>query len=81
LRGVDELRLPVGDWVDAMYAMVPEIPDESLRKLRDSMTTAEAMIDPKRARETWGLTEDHQAMGGNLETAPEIGQELPGQGR
>ena len=64
-----------------MYAMVPEIPDESLRKLRDAMTTAEAMIDPKRARETWGLTEDHQAMSGTLDRAPEVGQELPEQAR
>lgn len=70
--------MPVGDWVDAMYAIVPEIPDEKLRKLRDVMTTSEATIDPKRARETWGLTEDHVAMMGTLDSADPVGTQQQG---
>lgn len=74
MRHIDESRLDAGDWMDAMYAIVPEIPDEKLRKLRDAMTTSEALIDPKRARETWGLAEDHVAMSGVLETTSPDGR-------
>ena len=74
MRRINESRLPVGDWMDAMYAIVTEIPHERLEKLRDSMTTVEAQIDPKRARETWGLTEDHLAMSGSLDTFDPAGK-------
>lgn len=66
--------MPAGDWMDVMYAIVPEIPSDQLKALRDSMTTSEAIIDPKRARETWGLSEDHLAMSGTLETTDSEGR-------
>lgn len=60
--------MDAGDWIDAMYAIVVEIPHEQLGRLRDSLTKAEAVIDPEAARATWGLTEDHRAMGGSLDS-------------
>lgn len=70
LAGID-LRTCVGDWCDAVYAILTEVPHETLTRLRDRMTTAEALIDPVKARETWGLDPDHVAMAGTLEsTAP-----------
>lgn len=58
----------MSDWCDAVYAILAEVPHDVLTRLRDRMTTVEAIIDPVRARETWGQTADHVAMAGTLET-------------
>jgi hypothetical protein len=53
-----------------VYAILADAPHEVLEKLRDRMVVAEATADPERARATWGLLPDHQAMAGNLADAP-----------
>jgi hypothetical protein len=65
IAGVD-LRTPIADTLDVLYVILTEIPHEVLTKLRDGLVTAEAIADPQRARETWGLTADHQAMSAGL---------------
>lgn len=75
--GVD-LRTCISDACDVIYVILTELPHETLVKLRDGMTTAEALIDPVRARETWGMLPDHQAMSGGLEApAPTQGAQVP----
>lgn len=77
MSGVD-LRTCIADAYDVIYVILTEIPSETLTKLRNGLTTAEALIDPERARETWGLEPDHLAMSAGLEKAPpEAGQEVP----
>jgi hypothetical protein len=61
-----------------MYVILTELPHETLVKLRDGMTTAEALIDPVRARETWGILPEHQAMSSGLTAPPPAtGVEVP----
>ena len=69
LAGLDS-RTPVSAWCDAVYAILAEAPHGVLERLRDRMVVAEATADPERARETWGLLPDHQAMAGTLADAP-----------
>lgn len=69
MHGVD-LRTCIADACDVIYVILTEIPHEVLAKLRDGLTTAEAVIDPVRARETWGITPEHQAMSAGLMTEP-----------
>lgn len=72
------MRTPIADVCDVIYVILTEIPHETLVRLRDGLTTAEALIDPVRARETWGLLPEHQAMSAGLQDAPPAeGQPLP----
>ena len=67
--GID-LRTCIGDACDVIYVILTELPHEVLVKLRDGLTTAEAALDPVRARETWGLLPEHQAMAAGLTELP-----------
>lgn len=60
---------PVADWCDVVHVILTEVPHDRLKALRDGFTTADAVVDPKRARETWGLLPEHVAMAGALESA------------
>jgi hypothetical protein len=66
LAGLD-LRTAISDWCDAVYAILAEAPGERLEKLLDHFTMMEAVIDPERARATWGLLPEHTARAGALE--------------
>jgi hypothetical protein len=65
------LRTALSDWCDAVWAILAEAPGDRLEKLLDQFVTLEAMIDPERARATWGLLPEHTAKARALEQ-PEI---------
>jgi hypothetical protein len=71
------LRTALSDWCDAVWAILAEAPGERLEKLLDHFITLEAMIDPVRARETWGLLPEHTAKAGALEKADPVIPPLP----
>jgi len=56
------LRIPFRLWLDAVYAAFLEAPHEVLEKAAKQLAIEEAKIDPERARATWGLRPEHQAM-------------------
>ena len=43
-----------------------ETPVDDIKKVEDALTAVDAQIDPKAARETWGITPEQQALGGGL---------------
>jgi hypothetical protein len=71
------LRTPIADACDVIYVILTEIPHDTLVALRNGLTTAEAIVDPVRARETWGLLPEHQAMSAGLMTQPPRTDEVP----
>lgn len=73
------MRTPVRDWCDVVHVLLTEIPRDRLVRIRDAFTTADAIADPDRARETWGALPEHVAMAGPLEEDPAAGLtgELP----
>lgn len=60
----------MADVCDVLYVILTEIPHEVLSRLRNGIITAEAIADPVRARETWGLLPEHQAMTAGLVNEP-----------
>ena len=69
LAGVD-LRTPLGDWLDAVYAAYLDAPHEFLADAHRQTVIAAARRRPD--RETWGIEPDHIALGKGL-TGPAPG--------
>jgi hypothetical protein len=59
-------RTPLSGWLDALFVIMLETPVEDIKKVEDALTAVDAQIDPKAARETWGITPEQQALGGGL---------------
>lgn len=59
------LHTPLDDWLDAVYAAYLDGPSEEiLRKAHQQTVMGAAKLRPN--RETWGLEEDHRALGQGL---------------
>lgn len=71
------MRTAVSDWCDAVYAILAEAPGDRLEKLMDHFTTMEAVIDPERARATWGLLPEHTSRTSALEKGEQHIPPLP----
>lgn len=67
-------RTPAKHWLDAAYAMILETNVDDVKQLESALSTRDAQIDPKRVRETWGQTPQHQAMMSGL-----VNTSVPGQ--
>jgi hypothetical protein len=65
LAGLD-LSTPLSVWLDAVYAAWADAPHEVLQKAMQHFVVAEARLDPERARDTWGLQPEHQALSKGL---------------
>jgi hypothetical protein len=50
----------LGTYCDAVWSILIDAPFERLEKFQDSLVVQEAIADPERARETWGLLPEHQ---------------------
>lgn len=64
LAGVQASRVPAAGWLDAVYAILMECPDEILRKMHDQIVLKSGMLRPDRA--TWGMTPDQIEMSRRL---------------
>lgn len=60
------MSTPLHVWLTAVYAAWADAPHEVLQKAMREFTIREAKIDPVRARKTWGLRPEHQAMSRGL---------------
>lgn len=65
LAGLD-LSTPIDIWLDAAYAAWADAPHEVLQKAMKHFIVQEAKLDPERARATWGLRPEHQALNKGL---------------
>lgn len=61
LAGLD-LSTSLHVWLDAVYAAWADAPHQLLREAMKQLAIQEARIDPERARESWGLRPEHQAL-------------------
>lgn len=59
---MDDTRIPLSDWLDAIYVILLESADraEHMKRLDSQLDVIAVQVDPKRARDTWG-TEPLQA--------------------
>lgn len=71
LAGID-LSAPLDVWLDAVYALLPEIPGGALGKIAAQLERKAAMIDPEAARETWGRSAVHRQLAGKLGQGPGV---------
>ena len=65
LAGLD-LSTPLDIWLDAVYAAWADAPHKLLQEAMKQLSIQEARIDPERARATWGLRPEHQALSKGL---------------
>lgn len=65
-------RTALSAYCAAVWAIVVEAPHEAIQKITDQLIVSEAVRDPERARETWGVLPEHQAGARKAE-----GTELP----
>lgn len=56
----------MSDYLDALYVIILETPVDDVKKLEEQLAVADAQVDPKAARETWGATPEQQGLGGRL---------------
>lgn len=57
---------PLADWMDAVFVILLETPVDQIKELEEKLAVADAQVDPKAARETWGATPEQQGLGGRL---------------
>lgn len=57
---------PLADWMDAVFVIILDTPLDRIQKLEEQLAVADAQVDPKAARETWGATPEMQGLGGRL---------------
>jgi len=57
---------PLAAWMDAVFVILLETPVDQIKKLEEQLAVADAQVDPKAARETWGATPEMQGLGGRL---------------
>lgn len=60
LHGANDPRMPLSDWLDAVYASLVGAPFDVLERLEDNLVINAALADPEGARESWGLLPEHQ---------------------
>lgn len=71
LAGLDlSTRLDV--WLDAVYAVFVDAPQELLKKLAPQVIRKSATIDPEGFREIWGKAPEHRALAGKLGQGPGV---------
>lgn len=56
----------LADWMDAVFVIILDTPQDRIKKLEEQLAVADAQVDPKAARETWGATPEQQGLGGRL---------------
>ena len=59
LAGVD-LRAPASVWLDAVYAIVVDAPNEQLQRIHEQITMQAGRLRPD--RDSWGLDPDQAAL-------------------
>lgn len=59
-------RTRLADWMDAVFVILLDTPVDRIQKLEEQLAVADAQVDPKAARETWGATPEQQGLGGRL---------------
>jgi hypothetical protein len=52
--------------MDAVFVIILDTPTDRIQKLEEQLAVADAQVDPKAARETWGATPEQQGLGGRL---------------
>lgn len=57
-------------YCDAVWSILVDAPFERLEKIQDQLVIQEAIADPERARETWGLLPEHQRGAAKAQDAP-----------
>lgn len=74
------MSTPLPVWLDAVYVAWADAPHELLQSAMERFVIQEARIDPERARATWGLRPEHQALkrglgqgGGHNKPVPRTG--------
>lgn len=60
------MSTPLSVWLDAVYATWADAPHKLLTEAMKQLSIQEAKLDPERARETWGLRPEHQAVSRGL---------------
>ena len=60
------MSTPLHVWLDAVYTAWADAPHELLKAAMKQLVIQEARIDPERARATWGLRPEHQALNKGL---------------
>lgn len=70
LAGLRDTRVSAARWLDAVYAILMECPDERLRKMQDQLVLLTARLRPDRA--SWGLTPEQVEMSNRIS-----GQRVP----
>lgn len=71
LAGID-LSAPLDLWLDAVYALLPEMPGEQLGKIAGQIERKAAQLDPEAARENWGRSAVHRQLAGKLGQGPGV---------
>lgn len=70
LAGID-LSTDIGVWLDAVYALWLELPEEArVKKFAAQLERRGAMLRPEEARRTWGRTPVQRALAGDLGQGP-----------
>lgn len=67
-----KLSAPADVWLDAVYALLVEVPDDALKALSRAIIRKSAEIDPEEARANWGRDPEHQAHAGKLGRGPGV---------
>ena len=64
-------------YCDAAWSILVDAPFEQLQKIQERLIIQEAIADPEKARETWGLLPEHQrgAVKAQDEPPPELHQQ------
>lgn len=70
LAGVDESRVSVARWLDAVYAILMTAPAEQLERMQDQLTLKSNIARPN--RETWGLTPEQIEMQSRLTAGGQV---------
>lgn len=77
LAGID-LRVSAACWFDAAWAIVVDAPHEALSKVNDQMVLAQNRARPN--RETWGVSEEEQALMAKAMNQPAVPRRTRGDG-
>jgi hypothetical protein len=59
LAGIDS-RADIGPYCAAIWAILLEAPSDQIKAVQDQLIVSEAIRNPEKARETWGLLPEHQ---------------------
>ncbi len=62
--------MSIATYCDAVWSILVDAPFDRLEKIQDSLVVQEAVADPERARETWGLLPEHQRGAAKAQDAP-----------